>query len=105
MREINKKGLFWHWGIKMYKFRWAIAIFWILLFILSAFFAQRLPDRLNDSGLNPRGSESDIGVSLMKKELRSSPSTITIVYTSRKLDLTSEKAMRDIIESLDKLKK
>ncbi len=105
MREIKKKGLFWHWGMKMYKLRWVIAIFWIFLFIPSAFFAQQLPDRLKDSGLNPKGSESDIGVSLMKKELGSSPSSITIVYTSRDIDLTSEQAKKDILQSFDKLKK
>ncbi|MFF3024407.1 MMPL family transporter [Gottfriedia sp. NPDC057948] len=105
MREIKKKGLFWHWGIKMYKLRWAIAIFWILLFILSIFFAQQLPDRLKDSGLNPKGSESDIGVSLMRKELGSPPSMLNIVYTSRDLDLTSEQAKKDILQSLEKLKK
>src|SRR4051812_10689790 len=105
MREIENKGLFWLWGIKMYKLRWVVAIFWILLFVFSAFFAQKLPDRLKDSGLTPQGSESDIGISLMKKEFEVSPSALTIVYKSNHLDLTSDQAKKDILQSLDKLNK
>jgi putative drug exporter of the RND superfamily len=105
MREIQEKGLFWHWGIRMYRLRWAVTIFWILLFIVSAYFVQKLPDRLKESGFNSKGSESDLGFSLMKKELGTSPSTVTIVYTSHDTDLTSEQAKKDILHSLDKLKK
>ncbi|MEH7415717.1 MMPL family transporter [Neobacillus drentensis] len=105
MRDIQEKGLFWRWGMRMYRLRWAVTIFWVLLFVASAFFVPKLPDRLKDSGLTAKGSESDHGFSLMKKELGTSLSTITVVYTSRNLDLTSVQAKKDILQSLDPLKK
>ncbi|MDR7000279.1 MMPL family transporter [Neobacillus niacini] len=105
MKESEKKGWFWYWGLKIYQFRWFVAAFWILLFIVSAAYAQKLPDRLKDSGLTPRGSESDRGFSLMQKKLGTAPSSIHIVYSSKNLDLTSEKQKNAILQSLNPLKK
>ncbi|OIK15714.1 hypothetical protein BIV60_08140 [Bacillus sp. MUM 116] len=105
MKESEKKGWFWYWGMKMYQFRWFVAAFWILLFIVSAAFAQKLPERLKDSGLTPRGSESDRGFSLMQKKLGTAPSSIQIAYTSKNLNLTSEKQKNAILQSLLPLKK
>ena len=105
MREMEEKGWFWRWGWKMYRYRWPITIFWLLVFLLSATFAQKLPDRLKDSGLIPRGSESDRGYSLMEKQLGRAPSTLTVVYTSRRLDLTSQQQKQKILQSLEPLVK
>lgn len=105
MQEFEKKGLFWHWGLLIYKYRWFVTSFWILLFLLSTIFAQRLPEQLRDSGLTPKGSESDRGLSLMQKELGTAPSTVNIVYTSRNIDLTSNKEKTRILQSLAPLKK
>lgn len=105
MRDFKNKGLFWYWGLKMYKFRWAVATFWVLLFIISVFFAQQLPDRLKDSGFIPKGSESDHGITLMQKKLGIAPSIINIVYTSPHADLTSYQAKKEILQSLHPLNK
>lgn len=105
MRESEKRGLFWYWGLKMYQLRWIVSIFWILLFILSSFFALKLPDRLKDSGMTPKGSQSDIGLTLMQNQLGMPLSTINIIYTSPNLDLTSEKEKSVILQSLNKVKR
>jgi putative drug exporter of the RND superfamily len=105
MRDFEKKGLFWYWGLKMYQFRWAVTIFWILLFIVSSLFAPKLPDRLKDSGFTPKGSESDHGITLMQKKLGTAPSILNIVYTSHYEDLTSQQSERKILQSLHSLTK
>ncbi|WHY89275.1 MMPL family transporter [Neobacillus cucumis] len=105
MKGSEKRGWFWHWGLKMYQFRWFVAAFWILLFIVSASYAQKLPERLKDSGLTPKGSDSDRGFSLMQKKLGTALSSIDIVYTSNKFDLTRPKLKAVILHSLEPLAK
>ncbi|PLS03315.1 MMPL family transporter [Neobacillus cucumis] len=105
MRETGSKGMFWHWGRTMYRYRWLVTLLWISLFVFSAFFAEKLPEQLKDSGFNPTGSESDRGLNQMKMEIGTAPSTLTIVYTSRHLDLTSEDEIKTILNSLNALKK
>lgn len=105
MREFEEKGWFWHWGLKMYKYRWIVTGVWLLLFLVSTIFAQKLPDRLKDSGLNPKGSESDYGFTLSQKQLGTAPSTVNIVYTSSRLDLARNQEKDKILQSLAPLEK
>ncbi|MGG1678463.1 MMPL family transporter [Neobacillus sp. NRS-1170] len=105
MHETGRKRIFWHWGRTMYRYRWFVTLIWISLFIFAAFFAVKLPKQLKDSGFNPTGSESDRGFIQMKEKIGIAPSTITIVYRSRHLDLTSEQEKKTILESLNPLKK
>ncbi|MET3698989.1 RND superfamily putative drug exporter [Bacillus oleivorans] len=91
-------------GRLTYRYRWAIAAFWALLFIFTSIYAQRLPDMLKESGFTPEGSESDLGFESLEEELGMSPSTLNLIYTSNHLDLTEESETARIIESLENLK-
>ncbi|MEW9674208.1 MMPL family transporter [Ammoniphilus sp. 3BR4] len=104
MRESGKKGLFWSWGLSMYRYRWIVVLFWILLFAGLVFFAQRVPGLLKDNGFTPVGSDSDVGLIRLEEQLGFAPAMLTLVYTSDSLDLTSANATDTILDSLDELR-
>lgn len=100
-----RDSVFRKWGKWMYHGRWPITIFWIILFLFSAYFMEKLPDRLTDSGFTPEGSESDRGLVTMQEQLGTSPAVLNIVYQSDGLDLTQNEQKRIIMDSLAPLKK
>ncbi|TCZ76140.1 MMPL family transporter [Paenibacillus albiflavus] len=105
MREVSKKGAFWHWGNWMYKLRFIVLVFWVLLLAGSAIFAAKAPGLLKDNGFTPVGSESDNGIKLIQDHLQTSASVMNLVYESDQLDLTESKNQQVILDSLQELAK
>lgn len=103
MREVSKKGVFWHWGNWMYKYRFLILVFWIIILAGSAVFAAKAPGLLKDNGFTPIGSESDIGMKLIQEKLDTPASVMNLVFESDQLNLTEEAHKKTIMDSLDKL--
>jgi len=99
MREVAKKGVFWHWGTWMHKLRWFVLVFWLLLLVGFAFFAQKAPGLLTDNGFTPAGSESDIGLNTMSEVMQTPASIMTLVYESKE-DLTDVNHQQAIMASL-----
>ncbi|WNR43383.1 hypothetical protein [Paenibacillus roseipurpureus] len=83
MRESTTKGLFWKWGMAMYRFRWIVLVVGILLMLSFAVFAQKTPGMLKDNGFTPKGSESDTGLIQMHDELGVSRTQLNLVYRGK----------------------
>lgn len=105
MREVSKKGAFWHWGNWMYKYRIIILVFWVILLAGSAFFAAKTPGLLKDNGFTPIGSESDNGMKLIQENLEMPASVLNLVFESDQLDLTEDVHKKAILDSLEGLTK
>jgi len=105
MREVSKQGVFWHWGNWMYKLRFIVLLFWVLLLAGSAIFAAKAPGLLKDNGFTPIGSEADNGIKLIQDHLQTSASVMNLVYESDQLDLTESKNQQVILDSLQELTK
>ncbi|WP_199624772.1 MMPL family transporter [Paenibacillus alkalitolerans] len=104
MRESGEIGALWHWGVAMYRFRWTVVLISALVFAVMAYYAQEVPGLLKDNGFTPRGSDSDIGLTLLERELDFAPSTLTLVYTSDSFNMTGRDATQTILDSLAELK-
>lgn len=103
MREKSKQGIFWRWGQWIYKCRFIVIVFWIVMLGLSALFAQKAPGLMKENGFNPIGSQADIGIRQMHDVLDTPASVLNLVYESSLLDLTEESHMQSITASLDTL--
>lgn len=105
MRELEAAAGFWNWGMFMFRFRWIIVGVWIVIFSFSITYAEKLPNLLTNNGFTPTGSESDIGLTKMQKQLDLAPSELSLVYTSKTLDLTKASQIKTIKSSLTNIKK
>jgi RND superfamily putative drug exporter len=103
MKESTRKGSFWRWGYTMYRNRWAVVIVWLVLLIGFGLLAQKTPGILKDNGFTPKGSESDRGLTELRKELNLPSSFLQLVYTGDGLDLTADKQKQVILDSLEEL--
>lgn len=99
------KSWSWRWGKMTYRLRWWVVIFWIVLFVGFVSFAAKTPGLLKDNGFTPYGSESEQGMQVLNEELGFPSSSITLVYQSPSLDLTSEPQKRRIMDSLASIKR
>ncbi|WP_235885391.1 MMPL family transporter [Paenibacillus cymbidii] len=104
MKETATRGWFWFWGKWMYKLRLGIAAIWLAAFVVLGLFAQMTPELLKDNGFTPRGSESDQGFVNLQRQLDFPASSLSIVYTSDKLDLTEAANQATIYASLEEVK-
>ncbi|WP_442601500.1 MMPL family transporter [Paenibacillus sp. KN14-4R] len=104
MRETAAKGKFWQWGYWMYKFRWFVLSFWIVLLGVSAIFAVQAPGLLKDNGFTPTGSQSDIGIKSLRDDFGFPGSVLHLVYESKSLDLTTDEQKQAIMSNLSDLR-
>jgi len=105
MKQFDHKGFLWHWGHGVYRFRWAVLILWIVIFLSLATFAQKAPGLFKDNGFTPVGSDSDQGLIQLDNKLDYPTSSLTLLYQSQKIDLTTPQAAKTILDSLSDLRK
>lgn len=105
MIETDAKGLFWRFGMAMFRYRKLVVVLWVILFLALVPFAQQAPGLLKDNGFTPTGSESDLGFHKMKEELGIAAWSMQVVYESDTRDLTKPGPMKTIMDSLADLKK
>src|SRR5690554_546938 len=105
MRETNEKGIFWKWGHLMFRFRWLVLSFWLLLFVSLSFLAFQTPSLLKDNGFTPHGSESEIALEQLRADLDYSSSQLQLIYESDSFDLTRTVHQQSILSSLEEVRK
>lgn len=104
MIETDAKGLFWRFGMTMFRYRKLVVGVWVILFLALVPFAQQAPGLLKDNGFTPTDSESDLGFRKMKEELGIAAWSMQVVYESDTMDLTKPETMKTIMDSLADLK-
>ncbi len=84
MRETDDRGLFWRWGLWIYRRRNAVLLLWLLMTFALAGFAVRTPGILTDSGFTPEGSGSQQGLLRLQEKLGAAQSTVDVMYVSER---------------------
>lgn len=102
MRETSEKGWFWSWGKGMYRFRWYVLAFWLVLFLTLVFLAFRTPELLEDNGFTPTGSPSHEAQLQLQEELDIAPSMLQLVFESKqKLDSAAKESIMALLAPLE----
>nr|AYQ71624.1 MMPL family transporter [Cohnella candidum] len=105
MARNGDEGMLWRWGLIVHRLRWMVVAISVVIFLLMGTYARQLPGLLKDNGFEPRGSESSRGLNLLENELGVPPSSVTVVYESNSLNLTSLASRNNIMSSLEAVKK
>lgn len=82
-------------GKLSYRLRWAIIVTWIVLSILSSYFALKVPTILQ-SGFGEMNTESRQALKLLVDELGITESGFTIVFSSPHLTMDDPKSLQEI---------
>ncbi|TJY38258.1 MMPL family transporter [Cohnella pontilimi] len=105
MKDREKKTFFWRWGRFIFRLRWLVLLLSVVVFLGMGYYARQVPELLKDNGFAPRGSESDVGFTLLQDKLDFPASAITLVYSSDTMNLRSGLSVSAILSSLDNLRK
>jgi len=103
MKETTTKGLFWSWGIGMFRYRWLVLSLWLIIFATSLFFIKDATSLMKGMGTNPTNSEADIGLSKLHEELDFPLSQLQLVFQSDSLDLTEAEQKQKILRAIEPL--
>jgi RND superfamily putative drug exporter len=104
MKDAAKASIFSRLGRSAYRRRRIVIAVWAVLFAAFAPLAAKTPGLMKDNGFTPAGSESDRGLARLQNELGFPPSMLQLVYTSNRLDVTSDSAKASILQSLEPLR-
>lgn len=99
-----QKDIFYCLGKLIYRFRWLVIIFWLLLFLSCIPFITKLMDPFNAIGFTDPKSESVQANETLNNKLGYSYNQFIVMYSSDKLLATNPKFLQQIKTSLDGLK-
>lgn len=99
------KNIFYCSGKIIYRLRWYIIAFWLLLLLISTPFAPKLMEPFKSIGFLDPQSESAKADKILNEKIGYGYNQFIIIYKSDTLRTTDPEFMREIKTSLEKLKK